>query len=169
MAERIKVRRLSDEEGQRLLWIVRRGRPNSVSYRRAMIVLASASGNAVPAIARLVQANEEAVREVIHDFNEIGLACLDPHRAGGRPRRITDEDRARDDGPRHAAHPSQRRIAPATRPEWLRATYKRTHGIARWGFRRRRKRLAAYRLLRARAPSRASQSRHRRSPRGWFR
>ena len=56
MAERVKARRLSDEEGQRLLRIVRRGEPKAaksvIRYRRAMVVLASASGNSVPAIAR---------------------------------------------------------------------------------------------------------------------
>lgn len=31
-------------------------------------------------------ADEDTVREVIHRFNEIGLACLDPQWAGGRPR-----------------------------------------------------------------------------------
>ena len=29
-------------------------------------------------IAKLVQADEDTVRDVIHQFNEIGLACLDP-------------------------------------------------------------------------------------------
>ncbi|WP_241691428.1 helix-turn-helix domain-containing protein [Streptomyces sp. GZWMJZ-114] len=36
-------------------------------------------------IANLVQADEDTVRDVIHRFNEIGLACLDPQWAGGRP------------------------------------------------------------------------------------
>ena len=61
MAERVRVRRLSDEEGQRLLRIVRRGEPRMtksvVRYRRAMVVLASAGGNSVPVIARLVAAD----------------------------------------------------------------------------------------------------------------
>ena len=43
-----------------------------------MIVMASASGTPVPAIARLVAADEDTVRDVIHAFNEQGLACLDP-------------------------------------------------------------------------------------------
>jgi len=43
--------------------------------RRATIIMASASGTPVPAIARLVPAGEDAVREVIHRFNEIGLAA----------------------------------------------------------------------------------------------
>jgi transposase len=73
-------------EGQRLQRIVRRGSTSSVRYRRAMMILASAGGNRVPVIAQLVQADEDTVREVIHRFNEIGLACLDPHWVGGRPR-----------------------------------------------------------------------------------
>jgi hypothetical protein len=40
-----------------------------------MMLLASAGGSAVPVIARLVQADEDTVRDVIHRFNEIGLAC----------------------------------------------------------------------------------------------
>jgi transposase len=46
----------------------------------------------VPAIARLVAADEYTVRDVIHAFNERGLAALDPRWAGGRPRLISDAD-----------------------------------------------------------------------------
>ena len=90
MSERVKVRRLSAAEGARLQRIVRRGESklggNVVRWRRAMILLASAGGNTVPVIARLVAADEDTVREVIHRFNKIGLDCLDPQWAGGRPR-----------------------------------------------------------------------------------
>jgi transposase len=92
MAEPVRARRLSDEEGRRLLQIVRRGKHGSVRMRRAMIIMASASGTLVPAIARLVAADEDTVRDVIHAFNEKGLAALDPRWAGGRPRLISDED-----------------------------------------------------------------------------
>ncbi|WP_323187551.1 hypothetical protein [Streptomyces sp. NBC_01275] len=34
----------------------------------------------MPAIAQPVQADEDAVRDAIHRFNEIGLTCLDPDR-----------------------------------------------------------------------------------------
>ncbi|GGS62147.1 IS630 family transposase [Streptomyces griseoviridis] len=61
-------------------------------YRRAMMLLASAGGNRAPVIAQLVQADEDTVRDVIHRFNEIGLACLDPRWAGGRPRRLSPDD-----------------------------------------------------------------------------
>ena len=54
--------------------------------------MASASGTPVPAIARLVAAHEDTVRDVIHAFNEKGLAALDPRWAGGRPRLISDAD-----------------------------------------------------------------------------
>ena len=79
------ARRLTDEEGRRLQQIVRRGKHGSVRVRRAMIIMASASGTRAPAIARLVAADEDTVREVIHRFNAIGLGCLDPHWVGGRP------------------------------------------------------------------------------------
>ena len=92
MAEPVRARRLTDLEGQQLQQIVRRGKHGSVRVRRAMIIMASASGTPVPAIARLVAADEDTVRDVIHPFNEKGLAALDPQWAGGRPRLISDED-----------------------------------------------------------------------------
>ncbi|RSS44887.1 IS630 family transposase [Streptomyces sp. WAC05858] len=92
VAEPVRVRRLTDQEGQRLQQIVRRGSTSSVRYRRAMMLLASADGNRVPVIAQLVQADEDTVRDVIHRFNEIGLACLDPRWAGGRPRQLSPDD-----------------------------------------------------------------------------
>ena len=52
MAEPVRARRLTDQEGQRLQQIVRRGKHESVRVRRAMIIMASASGTLVPAIAR---------------------------------------------------------------------------------------------------------------------
>ncbi len=98
MSQRVKVRRLTDEEGRQLQRIVRRGggtsQVNVVRYRRAMVVLASAGGNTVEVIARLVQTSPDRVREMIHRFNDTGMKSLDPQWAGGRPRRITTEDEA---------------------------------------------------------------------------
>ena len=71
---------------------MRRGKHGSVRVRRAMIIMASASGTPVPAIARLVAADEDTVRDVIHLFNEKGLAALDPQWAGGRPRLLSEDD-----------------------------------------------------------------------------
>ncbi|MFF9733839.1 helix-turn-helix domain-containing protein [Streptomyces albidoflavus] len=42
------------------------------------MLLALARGSTVPVIARSVQADEDTVRDLIHKFNEIGLACLNP-------------------------------------------------------------------------------------------
>ena len=92
MAEPVRERRLTDQEGRRLLQIVRRGKHGPVRVRRAMIIMASASGTLVPAIARLVAAGEGTVRDVIHAFSAKGLAALDPRWAGGRPRLISDGD-----------------------------------------------------------------------------
>ena len=76
MAEPVRARRLTDEEGRRLQQIVRRGKHGLVRVRRAMIIMVSASGTLVPAIARLVAANEDTVRDVIH---------LRPRRSGAGP------------------------------------------------------------------------------------
>jgi transposase len=92
MSEPVRARRLTDQEGRRLQQVVRRGKHESVRVRRAMIIMASASGTLVPAIARLVAADEDTVRDVIHAFNAKGLAALDPRWAGGRPRLISDGD-----------------------------------------------------------------------------
>jgi len=54
MAEPVRARRLTDEEGRWLQQIMRRSKHGSVRVRRAMIIMASASGTLVPAIARLV-------------------------------------------------------------------------------------------------------------------
>jgi transposase len=98
MSTRVKVRRLSDEEGQTLQRIVRRGggkaQINVIRYRRTLVVLGSASGNTVEVLANLVQTSPDRVREMIHRFNAEGMASLDPKWAGGRPRLITTEDEA---------------------------------------------------------------------------
>jgi transposase len=86
------VRRLSDQEGQTLLRITRRGAGSPIRLRRATVVPALAGGNTVPAIARLVQADEDTIRRVIHRFNETGMASLDPRWAGGRPRLVSPDD-----------------------------------------------------------------------------
>ena len=96
MSKSVRVRRLTVEEGRQLQRIVRRGGSRSeqsiVKWRRAVVVHASAGGNTVPVIARLVATSEDRVREMIHRFNEIGMVSLDPQWAGGRPRLITTED-----------------------------------------------------------------------------
>ena len=96
MSKPLRVRRLTDQEGRELQRIVRRGGGKTegsvVRWRRASVVLASAGGNTVPVIARLAATSPDRVREVIHRFNDEGMASLDPRWAGGRPRRITADD-----------------------------------------------------------------------------
>jgi transposase len=97
MSTPVRVRRLTDVEGRELQRIVRRGSGKSdnsvVKWRRALVVLASGGGNDVAVIARMVQTSPDRVREMIHRFNEKGMASLDPAWAGGRPRRITTAER----------------------------------------------------------------------------
>src|SRR3954454_15989839 len=96
MSKPVRVRRLSEHEGRVITQVVRRGGGGSeksiVKWRRALVVQASAGGNTVAVIARLVSTSEDWVREMIHRFNELGLRSLDPQWAGGVPRRITTED-----------------------------------------------------------------------------
>jgi transposase len=62
---------------------------------RAAILLASNVGSSVPQIAAMWMTDERHVRRVIDEFNERGMASLDPEYGGGRPRRITDDQRKR--------------------------------------------------------------------------
>ncbi|GAP46193.1 integrase catalytic domain-containing protein [Streptomyces azureus] len=95
-------------------------------------------------IAQLVQADEDTVREVIHRFNELGLACLDPRWAGGRPSESDAEldriehvlehfpDRvfALDEFGPLQIRPTQGSCwAEQGKPDRLPATHRRTHGV----------------------------------------
>ena len=53
---------MTQDEGTHLLRLVRRGCGDTIRYRRALMILASSSGTAVPAIARLVAAHPDTVR-----------------------------------------------------------------------------------------------------------
>ena len=85
MAERVLVRDLTNDEGRKLLSIVRRGSGSVVRWRRAQIVLWSAQRMDVPTIAKIAFTSEDRVRAVIHNFNEDGFDSLAPKYAGGRP------------------------------------------------------------------------------------
>jgi transposase len=96
MTQPLRVRRLTDDEGREITRIVRRGGGRTdksiVKWRRALVVQASAGGNRVPVIAKLVSTSEDRVREMIHRFDDEGMRSLDPQWAGGRPRQITTDD-----------------------------------------------------------------------------
>ncbi len=57
--------------------------------QRAQIVLASDSQSTASEIARVLQTDENQVRRVIKDFNEMGMDFVRPRSGGGRPRRST--------------------------------------------------------------------------------
>src|SRR3954447_23140928 len=69
MAERVRVRELTNEEGNRLLRIIRRGSGSVVTWRRAQMILLSAQAMDVAQIARVTFTSEDRVRDVIHNFN----------------------------------------------------------------------------------------------------
>ena len=95
MAQRVQVRELSNDEGRRLLSIIRRGSGSVVRWRRAQIVLWSAQRMDVPAIAKIAFTSEDRVREVIHNFNDDGFDSLDARYSGGRPPKFTLPQRQR--------------------------------------------------------------------------
>jgi transposase len=94
MAERVAVRDITNDEGRKLLSIVRRGSGSVVRWRRAQIVLWAAQRMDVPAIAKIAFTSEDRVREVIHNFNADGFDSLAPRYSGGRPPKFTLPERA---------------------------------------------------------------------------
>ena len=83
MTERLRVREIDDDEGRRLVRIIRRGTGSVVTWRRAQMVLLSAQGMDVPAIAKVAFTSEDRVRDVIRNFNADGFSSLYPKYRGG--------------------------------------------------------------------------------------
>ena len=95
MAARVQLREISNEEGNRLLRMVRRTSGSVVTWRRAQIVLLSAQGMSPPRISEVVFTDPDTVRDVIHNFNRDGFDSLYPRYRGGRPRTFTLPERQR--------------------------------------------------------------------------
>ena len=93
MARRVELRAISNDEGNRLLRLVRRSTGSVVTWRRAQIVLLSAQGMSAVAISGVVFTDPDTVREVIHNFNRDGFDALYPRYRGGRPRQFTLPER----------------------------------------------------------------------------
>ncbi|WP_225101936.1 IS630 family transposase [Streptomyces sp. CoH27] len=93
MAERVHVREIDDDEGRRLLRIVRRGTGSVVTWRRAQMVLLSAQGMPVVKIAEVTFTSADRVRDVIRNFNTDGFVSLYPKYKGGRPKTFTLPER----------------------------------------------------------------------------
>jgi transposase len=88
------VRPLQHEEAVRLKRLSKRAKYES-TRQRAAVLLASNVRMAVPQIAEMWRTDPSWVRKVIHEFNEQGMDSLRPRYRGGRPRRITTEQRQR--------------------------------------------------------------------------
>jgi transposase len=89
VTERLRVREIDDGEGRRLVRIIRRGSGSVVTWRRAQMVLLSAQGMEVPAIAKVAFTSEDRVRDVIRSFNADGFDSLYPKYMGGHPPKFT--------------------------------------------------------------------------------
>ena len=85
MVHRVQVRAISQDEGNRLLRIVRRSSGSVVTWRRAQMVLLSAQGMDAAKIAEVTFTSADRVRDVLHNFNADGFDSLRPKYAGGRP------------------------------------------------------------------------------------
>ena len=85
----LRVRAVSEDEGNRLLRVVRRSSGSVVTWRRAQMVLLSVQGMDVAGIAKVTFTSADRVREVINNFNEDGFESLYPKYAGGRPPTFT--------------------------------------------------------------------------------
>ncbi len=69
--------------------IVRRGSGSVVTWRRAQMVLLSAQGMDVAAIAKVAFTSQDRVRDVIRNFSVDGFSSLYPRYRGGRPPKFT--------------------------------------------------------------------------------
>jgi transposase len=93
MAARVRVRAITNDEGNRLLRIVRRSSGSVVTWRRAQMVLLSAQGMDAARIAEVTFTSADRVRDVIHNFNADGFDALYPRYKGGRPPTFTLPER----------------------------------------------------------------------------
>src|SRR5215203_4475602 len=89
MVHPVQVRSISNDEGNRLLRIVRRGTGSVVTWRRAQMVLLSAQHMPAAKIAEVTFTSPDRVRDVLHNFNTDGFDSLYPRYAGGRPPKFT--------------------------------------------------------------------------------
>src|ERR671928_887969 len=89
MVRRVQVRSITNDEGNKLLRIVRRDSGSVVTWRRAQMVLLSAQGMPVAKIAEVTFTSPDRVRDVLHNFNADGFDALYPRYRGGRPPTFT--------------------------------------------------------------------------------
>jgi transposase len=88
------VRPLLHDEAVRLKRLSKRAK-HQCTRQRAAVLLASNVHMSAVQIADMWRTDPSWVRKVIHEFNERGMNSLRPRYGGGRPRRITTEQRKR--------------------------------------------------------------------------
>jgi len=88
----VRVRRIANEEGQRLQRITRHP-SEPIELRRAQVILSSAQGFTPPYIARMVGLSEDWVRTLIHEFNRHGFKMLKPHWVPGGNWKFTQQQK----------------------------------------------------------------------------
>ena len=88
----VRVREISDDEGNRLRRIVRHGQ-NAIEVKRAQVILASAQGFTPPKIGVIALMSEDYIRQLIHAFNLHGFAMLKPHWGPGPKAKFSEDQR----------------------------------------------------------------------------
>ncbi|MFI5418306.1 MAG: IS630 family transposase [Candidatus Lutacidiplasmatales archaeon] len=88
----VRVREITDDEGNRLRRIVRHGQ-NAVEVKRAQVILTSAQGFTPPKIGVIALMSEDYIRQLIHTFNLHGFAMLKPHWGPGPEAKFSDDQR----------------------------------------------------------------------------
>jgi transposase len=88
----LRVRPITNDEGNKLRRIVRHGH-DRIEAKRAQVILASAQGFTAPVISQIAIMDEDYVRDLIKAFNLHGFAMLKPKWGPGGPRKFTDEQR----------------------------------------------------------------------------
>lgn len=90
----LRVREISNEEGNRLRTAVRHSK-DLIEMKRAQVILASAQRFTVQRIAIFSGMSDGYIRILIHSFNDEGLAMLKPRWNPGNRHKFSKETRAR--------------------------------------------------------------------------
>ena len=88
----LRIRDSTNEEGNRLRQIVRRGK-DPIEVKRAQVILASAQGFPVQYISRFSLMSEDYIRTRIHPFETDRLAMIKPRWDPGNRSRFSEEAR----------------------------------------------------------------------------
>ena len=88
---RLIVRDLTSAESAKLSQWLRSSR-NGIQMRRAQIISFSGQGMRVQGIASHLGMNEEYLRELIRNFNDVGFEALRQKPRPGRPSKLTEEE-----------------------------------------------------------------------------